>query len=108
MRTAQAIRRIYLTVMKTGTALFLILLVLGPFAFQPVHAQSGPQTSRTNPEQWRSHQMNQPAPTASEKNDLSSERIEEIRQLYMEAQREMESKSDSSQPKSTQLNHQMK
>lgn len=105
---AQKIRRIYLIVMKTGTALFLILLALATFAFQPVHAQSRPQTSRTNPEQWRSHQMNQPAPTASEKNDLSSERIEEIRQLYIEAQRESESKSNPSQPISTQLNHQMK
>ncbi len=103
-----AIRRIYNTVMKTETTFFFILLTCASAALQPVHAQTRPQTSRTNPELWRSHQMNQPAAGASEKNDLSNDRIEEIRQLYLEAQRELESKSDSLQPTSPQLNHQMK
>lgn len=103
-----AIRRIYNTIMKTKPVCFIILLTLTLVTSQTIFAQSRPQTSTTNPDQWRSHQMNQPVPAASEKNDLSNDRLEEIRQLYMEAQKELESRSDALQPKSTQLNHQMK
>ena len=94
--------------MKTKPLCFIILLALYLITSQTVIAQGLPQTTRTNPDQWRSHQMNQPAPAASENNDLSNERLEEIKQLYMEAQRELESRTDPLQPKSRQLNHQMK
>ena len=100
--------RIYNTMMKIQPVCFIILLTLSLITSQTVIAQSLPQTTRTNPDQWRSHQMNQPAPAASENNDLSNERLEEIKQLYIEAQKELESRTNPLQPKSTQLNHQMK
>lgn len=103
-----AIRRIYNTIMKAKPVCFIILLTLILVTSQTISAQSRTQTSTTNPDQWRSHQMNQPTPAASEKNDLSNDRLDEIRQLYMEAQRELESRNDALQPKSIQLNHQMK
>ncbi len=38
--------------------------------------------------------MNQPPPGASDKNAISKNRLDEIRQLYMQAKQELEKKSE--------------
>ncbi len=54
-----------------------------------VTSQNPPATSN----QWVSHQMNQPPPNA-DKHSISQDRIEEIRQLYVQAKQEQEKKPD--------------
>jgi hypothetical protein len=57
------------------------------------YAQPRTHRDRDNPQQWVSHQMNQPPPETGVKNNLSQERIEEIRQLYELAKREAEQRA---------------
>ncbi len=78
------------------------------FSSYQVESQSMSQAARTNPEQWRSHQMNQPAPSASDKDNISTDRLEEIKQLYMEAKREAENRHPAANSSPEQLNHQMR
>lgn len=88
--------------------LLLILVAISVFASAPATGQSINSAPRANPELWRSHQMNQPTPAANEKDVLSDDRLEEIRQLYMEAKREAETGQPSENRKVPALNHQMK
>jgi hypothetical protein len=70
------------------TVLCSIVLVSVFFMGRPATAQSGAETKDRSKGQWVSHQMNQPPPEVSEKNKLSSERLDEIRQLYLQAKKE--------------------
>lgn len=94
--------------MKTLGILFLTVIAIMMLATGPVNGQSANSATKSNPEQWRSHQMNQPSPSASEKDKLSTDRLEEIKQLYMEAKRESEKKPASENKPVFPLNHQMK
>ncbi len=94
--------------MKAEIIALFALVTLISFASQPVHSQMDTQRARTNPEQWHSHQMNQPAPSASERDDLSNDRLDEIRQLYVEAQRELEKKPTPGNAPSAPISHQTK
>jgi hypothetical protein len=60
----------------------------------PVHAepQSSHQSGGTNPNQWISHQMNQPPPTR-DNNTISQDRMDEVRDLYLQAKQEAEKKA---------------
>jgi hypothetical protein len=96
------------TPMKLGILFFLVALFLTTFVSPPTNAQSPTLTPNTNAEQWRSHQMNQPSPSSGENDVLSNDRLEEIRQLYMEAKREAEKKPPSESRNPHSVNHQMK
>jgi hypothetical protein len=56
------------------------------------------QTTSQNPpaksDQWQSHQMNQPPPGADGRHPLSKDRLDEIRQLYLQAKQELQKKLD--------------
>lgn len=70
------------------TLLCSIVLVIVFFMGRPAMAQSSADTKSRSGAQWVSHQMNQPPPDVIEKNKLSSERLDEIRQLYLQAKKE--------------------
>jgi hypothetical protein len=59
---------------------------------QPGHAQAPSKAKSGSPDPWASHQMNQPSPEAPKKIGLSQARIDEIRQLYLEAKKEIDAK----------------
>jgi hypothetical protein len=56
-------------------------------------AQVTSQNPPTTSDQWQSHQMNQPPPDNSDKYSASKDRLEEIRQLYLQAKQELEKKA---------------
>jgi hypothetical protein len=58
----------------------------------PAEAQSNQRTGGANPDQWISHQMNQPPPT-QDKNAVSQDRLDEVRDLYLQAKQEAEKKT---------------
>jgi hypothetical protein len=58
----------------------------------PVEAQATRPTPAGG-DQWVSHQMNQPPPDTSDKNALSPDAIDDIRQLYLQAKQEAEAKT---------------
>jgi hypothetical protein len=60
----------------------------------PASAQSAQQTGAANPDQWISHQMNQPPPT-QDKYAVSQDRLDEVRDLYLQAKQEAEKKAAS-------------
>ncbi|MEJ2716095.1 MAG: hypothetical protein P8182_02995 [Deltaproteobacteria bacterium] len=69
----------------------LLIICLCPVN-QLGHAQAPSKRQSGSPDQWASHQMNQPSPGSLKKAKLSRQRIDEIRQLYLEAKREFEAK----------------
>lgn len=76
-----------------------ILLLLGLAILVPdakLHAQivSNHQKSDKGNKQWISHQMFQP-PVDSEKQKIPERVVEEIRKLYLEAEKEIEMKNPS-------------
>ncbi|MGO9121736.1 MAG: hypothetical protein ACLQPD_29515 [Desulfomonilaceae bacterium] len=68
----------------------LSILSSGEWNLAPaqVTSQNPPAT-----DQWVSHQMNQPPP-GTDKYSISQQRLEEIRQLYLQAKQELEKKTD--------------
>ncbi len=79
--------------MKTFLCLtWLIATVALCWIPAPADAQTAQQTGSTNPDQWISHQMNQPPPT-QDKYSVSQDRLNEIRDLYLQAKQEAEKKT---------------
>jgi hypothetical protein len=77
------------TTMKTLLTLLCSTVLVTVFSMgRPAMAQSPADTKSRSGGQWVSHQMNQPPPEVIEKNKLSSERLDEIRQLYLQAKKE--------------------
>ncbi|MBI5249402.1 MAG: hypothetical protein HY912_07900 [Desulfomonile tiedjei] len=72
------------------------LLVTITFAAHilPAQAQVAHQSGTTSSDVWISHQMNQPPPGAGDRYDVSPDRLDEIRQLYMQARQEQDGKKD--------------
>ncbi len=60
----------------------------------PAAAQTAHQSGTASPDAWISHQMNQPPPGAGDRYDVSPDRLDEIRELYMQARREQGAKQD--------------
>ncbi|MCA1960388.1 MAG: hypothetical protein LDL33_06295 [Desulfomonile sp.] len=79
--------------MKSMLGIIFLVLFTVSAADSPVFAQAAPADSRPLPNQWLSHQMNQPPPDPPKRTILSDEIIEEIRQLYLQAQKELEQKT---------------
>lgn len=63
------------------------------------HAQAPSRRTSGSPDPWASHQMNQPSPVSRKKLQLSQQRIDEIRQLYLEAKKELEAKQGQQAPR---------
>lgn len=74
----------------------LVLLLTASFSIgfsSLTYSQTGnPQNLSKSSEQWISHQMNQPPPETRDKYVISQEQIEEIKQLYLQAQKELDAK----------------
>lgn len=81
--------------------LFTCMILAAGFVLSALTAHSQSPVPPVSPggDQARSgsHQMNQPLPI-DPKYNLSSERVEEIRQLYLEAKKELEKKSGAKTP----------
>jgi hypothetical protein len=91
--------------MKPALFLLWLLLTVGLFLPCPsVHAQAT-KPAATSGDQWISHQMNQPPPDTSDKSALSPEMMEEIRQLYVQAKKEHESKTPLQSKDKKDTNH---
>ncbi len=56
----------------------------------PAEAQTAHQNAAPSPDAWVSHQMNQPPPGAGDRYDVSSDRLDEISQLYTQAKQEQD------------------
>jgi len=81
--------------MKSLALLIYLTLVILLFAqWTPVSAQVTSQNPPASSDQWLSHQMNQPPPGNSDKYSASKDRLNEIRQLYLQAKQEQEKKAD--------------
>lgn len=80
--------------MKTPfSVLSIVLIACFVLTCSVAFGQSTSQADRPSSDQWVSHQMNQPPPSA-DRYKVSQDRIDEIRQLYDLAKRETEAKSD--------------
>jgi hypothetical protein len=75
--------------------LVLLFLIIGACAAcltTSANAQNAGQSGKSGADQWVSHQMNQPPPDTRDKYAISQDRIDEIKQLYIQAQKELEEK----------------
>lgn len=73
--------------------LFSVALVGFSLLGGPAIAQSPADGKNQTGDRWVSHQMHQPPPDVVEKNKLSKDRVDEIRQLYLQAKKEQEEAS---------------
>jgi len=78
--------------MKISLFLVPVVLVCMATAKDPAYSESSPQPSPATSRQWVSHQMNQPPPDPSERYRISDDMLDEIRELYALAQKELEAK----------------
>jgi hypothetical protein len=70
----------------------LFAVVLFDLDSAPVEAQTIQPRGGTSSDQWASHQMNQPPPS-QDRHPVSQDRLDEIRQLYLQAKQEAEKKT---------------
>ncbi|MCX5861651.1 MAG: hypothetical protein WCG29_07330 [Desulfomonile sp.] len=88
--------------MRLVIHLTILIFLAGCFlSLATSHAQSTAAVNRPEADQakWNSHQMNQPPPR-DERYHLSAERLEEIRQLYLESKKQLEGKAGAKSPES--------
>ncbi|AFM25104.1 hypothetical protein [Desulfomonile tiedjei] len=76
-----------------GTGLLAGLLLCFPLGFEAI-AQTAHQTGPATRDQGVSHQMNQPPPSLGDRYDVSADRLDDIRELYLQARKEIEAKKD--------------
>lgn len=79
--------------MKVFSLVFCLIAVVS-LCWSPtrVQAQTAQPRGGTNPDQWSSHQMNQPPPS-QDRHNVSQDRLDEIRELYLQAKQEAEKKA---------------
>lgn len=82
---------------KYGTGLLIAFLGILSLSFEAV-AQTAHQTAPATRDQGMSHQMNQPPPSVGDRYDVSADRLDDIRELYMQAKKEMDAKKDPKAP----------
>lgn len=82
---------------KYGTGLLAGLVLSFPLSFEAI-AQTAHQTGPATRDQGMSHQMNQPAPSLGDRYDVSADRLDDIRELYLQARKEMDAKKDAKTP----------
>ena len=71
----------------------LALITISCLAASPAAAQVTSQAAPGSTDQWKSHQMNQPPP-AADRHIISPDRLDDIRQLYQQARKELDDKAD--------------
>lgn len=71
-----------------------LLISALPGAPLSASGQAALQARGGNSDQWVSHQMNQPPPDSGNRYQLSDAMIDEIRQLFLQAQKEIAEKPD--------------
>lgn len=76
------------------TVAWLLLTVALAANILTAEAQVTHQSGTSSPDVWVSHQMNQLPPGAGDRSDVSPDRLDDIRQLYMQARQEQEAKKD--------------
>ena len=74
--------------------LFITLLFLA-LTHPQAMAQSASNRENDPSQRWVSHQMFQPPPPDTERSKLSETTIEEIKRLYLEAEKEIQAKNHS-------------
>ncbi len=74
--------------------IFIVLVALLSTQCNIASAQTTSQNAPANADQWQSHQMNQPPPGGNDRYSVSQDRLNEIRQLYLQAKQELEKKAD--------------
>jgi len=75
------------------SVLGILLIICFVLMSSLVIGQASSQADKPSSDQWVSHQMNQPPPSA-DKYKVSQDRIDEIRQLYDLAKQEADAKKD--------------
>jgi hypothetical protein len=71
----------------------LVLIAASFLVAAPLSAQVTSQGVPGSTDQWKSHQMNQPAPGA-DRYTVTPDRLEDIRQLYLQAKKELSDKAE--------------
>ena len=79
--------------MKTILIAIAVLSLPGLLFVSPVRAQSTDGSNSGRPDQWVSHQMNQPRPELGKRRTLSQQRVEDIKKLYELAKKEAEARA---------------
>jgi hypothetical protein len=80
--------------MITRASLICLALIVASFLVTaPLSAQVTSQGVPGSTDQWKSHQMNQPAPGA-DRYTVSQDRLEDIRQLYLQAKKDLTDKTE--------------
>jgi hypothetical protein len=79
---------------KLGYLVFSVLILTAYALILPAYSQGVPTPAGNadQPQLWMSHQMNQPGPEPSQKYKISQKLVDEIRQLYLQAKKEYDSK----------------
>jgi hypothetical protein len=82
---------------KYGTELLVAFLGFLSLSLE-ANAQTAHQTAPATRDQSISHQMNQPPPSVGDRYDVSADRLDDIRELYLQARKEMDAKKDAKTP----------
>jgi hypothetical protein len=80
--------------MKSVLPLICLVAMIFVFSLSTAQAQAVQPSAPSSSNQWISHQMNQPPPGTGDRYHISKDRLDEIQQLYRQAQKEMDAKAD--------------
>ncbi|MFZ5865755.1 MAG: hypothetical protein ACOYXY_07740 [Thermodesulfobacteriota bacterium] len=87
--------------MRLSPICLCVLVFFGlSFAAATAIAQTDAAGRPSTPDQWASHQMNQPPPDKSGRHQISEKRIDEIKELYQQAKKDLDSKKTDTRPSS--------
>ena len=75
--------------------ILLIILLFSALPHPQALAQSASNRENDPSQRWVSHQMFQPPPSDSERSKISENTIEEIKRLYLEAEKEIQARNQS-------------
>ena len=75
--------------------ILLIRLLFSALPHTQALAQSASNRENDPSQRWVSHQMFQPPPSDSERSKISENTIEEIKRLYLEAEKEIQARNQS-------------
>ncbi len=75
--------------------ILLIILLFSALPHPQALAQSASNRENDPSQRWVSHQMFQPPPSDSERSKISENTIEEIKRLYLEAEKEIQTRNQS-------------
>jgi hypothetical protein len=76
--------------------ILLIIILFSALTHSQTLAQPASNRENDPSQRWVSHQMFQPPPSDTERSKLSENTIEEIKRLYLEAEKEIQARNDQS------------